>query len=54
VLAYSIKNHHADQFPEALYQRFEGIGSATIRTQQPGIPYIFLAAKEHPSEIPLW
>lgn len=45
VLGYSIKNHHADEFPEALYQRFEGIGSATIRTLQPGIPYIIFGRK---------
>lgn len=45
VLAYSIKDHQAPTFPEALYQAFEGIGSSMIRTLPANSPYIIFGRK---------
>lgn len=45
VLGYSIKNHHAQLYPEALYQGFESIGSATIRSLQNNTPYVIFGRK---------
>ncbi len=48
VLGYSINDHHAPDFPEALYQGFEKIGSSLIRTLPANSPYIIFGRKGAP------
>lgn len=54
VLAYSMKNHHAPDFPEPLYQAFESIGSSLIRTLQPNTPYVIFGRKGAAIGDPQW
>jgi hypothetical protein len=54
VLAYSIKNHDAPNFPESLYQAFESIGSALIRTIPANTPYAIFGKKGAAIGDPQW
>jgi len=45
VLAFSHRNHNAENYPESLYQAFESIGSTVIRTLQNKQPYIIFGRK---------
>lgn len=48
VLAFSHKNHNAQNYPEALYQAFESIGSTNIRSIPNNVPYIIFGRKGYP------
>ncbi len=48
VLAFSHRNHNAENYPEALYQAFESIGSNVIRTLPNNSPYIIFGRKGFP------
>jgi len=48
VLAFSHRNHNAENYPEALYQAFESIGSNLIRTVPNNMPYIIFGRKGQP------
>ncbi|MBN2728039.1 MAG: hypothetical protein JXR53_02340 [Bacteroidales bacterium] len=48
VLAFSHRNHNAENYPEALYQAFESIGSNLIRTIVNNRPYIIFGRKGSP------
>ncbi|MFO7723285.1 MAG: C25 family cysteine peptidase, partial [Bacteroidales bacterium] len=54
VLAYSIKNHDAPNFPEPLYQAFESIGSSLIRTLPANTPYAIFGRKGATIGDPEW
>ena len=45
VLVYSHRNHYAQSYSEGLYQQFESLGSANIRTIQNNTPYILFGKK---------
>lgn len=45
VLAFSHRNHNAQNYPEELYQAFESIGSMLIRTLPNNHPYIIFGRK---------
>ncbi|MCX7696414.1 MAG: C25 family cysteine peptidase [Bacteroidales bacterium] len=45
VLAFSHRNHNAQNYPEELYQAFESIGSMIIRTLPNHHPYIIFGRK---------
>jgi len=47
VLAMSHRNHNAQNYPEALYQAFESIGSNYIRTIENNKPYMIFGRKGH-------
>lgn len=48
VLGFSHKNHNAQNYPEALYQAFESIGSTNIRSIPNNVPYIIFGRKGYP------
>ncbi|MFN3554572.1 MAG: C25 family cysteine peptidase [Bacteroidales bacterium] len=48
VLASSHRNHNAQNYPEDLYQAFESLGSANIRTLQNNTPYLLFGIKGAP------
>jgi len=48
ILAYSHRNHNAQNYSEALYQSFESFGSSSIRSLQNNIPYIIFGVKGAP------
>lgn len=48
VLAFSHRNHNAQNYPEELYQGFESIGSGNIRTIQNNLPYMIFGIKGAP------
>jgi len=45
VLAFSHRNHHAENYPEELYEAFESIGSGNIRNLENNTPYIIFGKK---------
>ncbi len=45
VLAFSHRNHNAENYPEELYQAFESIGSGYIRTIENNKPYMIFGRK---------
>ncbi len=49
VLAFSHRNHNAENYPEALYQAFEELGSTMIRTVPNNIPYLIFGRKGFPA-----
>lgn len=48
VLAFSHRNHNAENYPEELYQAFESIGSGYIRTIENNKPYMIFGRKGNP------
>jgi hypothetical protein len=48
VLAYSHRNHNAQNWTEGLYKQFESIGSATVRSIVNNTPYIIFGRKGDP------
>jgi hypothetical protein len=48
VLAFSHRNHNAENYPEELYQAFESIGSGYIRTIDNNKPYMIFGKKGDP------
>ncbi len=48
VLAASHRNHNAENFPEELYQAFESLGSANIRSLSNNTPYLLFGQKGAP------
>lgn len=48
VLALSHRNHNAQNYPEELYQAFESLGSANIRTISNNTPYLLFGQKGSP------
>jgi len=48
VLAFSHRNHYAENYPEELYEGFESIGSANIRNLENNTPYIIFGKKGAP------
>jgi hypothetical protein len=49
VLAFSHRNHNAQNYPEALYQAFETIGSGYIRNIENNKPYMIFGRKGDPT-----
>ena len=48
ILAFSHRNHNAQNYPENLYQAFESFGSAMIRSIPNDHPYIIFGRKGYP------
>ncbi len=48
VMAVSHRNHNAQNYPEELYQAFESLGSANIRTLVNNTPYLLFGQKGAP------
>ena len=47
ILAFSHRNHNAENYTEALYQAFESFGSNSIRSLINNTPYIIFGRKNH-------
>jgi hypothetical protein len=45
VLAWTINHHHSEIYPNSLYNAFESIGAANIRTTHDTLPYIIFGKK---------
>ncbi|HHW59800.1 MAG: C25 family cysteine peptidase [Bacteroidales bacterium] len=48
ILAFSHRNHNAENYPEDLYQAFESFGSAMIRSLPNNRPYMIFGRKGYP------